>query len=166
MNDQTKRRQTRRNNSRTTPEAIERRERDLQCVKLRRAGLGWDAIAQQLGYSDPGHAYRRFMAVMVDYPREDAEAARDLEADRYDQLQRAIWAKCLAGDTWAIDRALKIMDQRARLLGLNAPIRQQIEVLTESTVDAAIRELESQLAAREVDGAARRSPAGEAAPAT
>ncbi len=58
---------------------------------------------------------------MKEYPREDAVAARDLEADRYDQLQRAIWAKCLKGDTWAIDRALKLMDQRARLLGLNLP---------------------------------------------
>jgi hypothetical protein len=91
-------------------------------VKLRRAGLGWDAIAQQLDYSDAGHAHRRFMVFMKDYPREDVVTARELEADRYDQLQRAIWAKCLKGDTWAFDRALKIMGQRARLLGLNVPV--------------------------------------------
>lgn len=107
--------------SRTTREAVERHERDSQCVQLRRAGLGWDAIAQQLGYSSAARAYERFMVFMKDYPREDAVAARELEADRYDQLQRAVWAKCLKGDTWSIDRALKIMDQRARLLGLNLP---------------------------------------------
>jgi hypothetical protein len=105
----------------TTPAAVERRERDAQCVQLRRAGLGWDAIATQLGYSSAARAYEQFMSFMKEYPREDAVAARDLEADRYDQLQRAIWAKCLRGDTWSIDRALKLMDQRARLLGLNLP---------------------------------------------
>lgn len=127
----------------TNPAAVARHERDVRCVKLRGAGMGWQDIAQQLGYASAGHAYDRFMVVMKDYPREDVETARETEADRYDALQRAIWAKCLKGDNWAIDRALKLMDQRARLLGLNAPLRQQIEVITESTVDAAIRELET-----------------------
>lgn len=116
-----KKRQPRGSAARTTAEAIARRERDTQCVQLRRAGLGWDAIAKQLGYSSAARAYEQFMSFMKEYPREDAVAARDLEADRYDQLQRAIWAKCLKGDTWSIDRALKLMDQRARLLGLNLP---------------------------------------------
>ncbi len=107
--------------ARTTPTAIERRERDTKCVQLRRAGVDWASIAQQLGYASAGHAHKQFMAFMKDYPREDAVAARELEADRYDQLQRAIWKKCLSGDTWAIDRVLKIMDQRERLLGLNLP---------------------------------------------
>lgn len=146
-----KRRHTTPNNSRTTAEAVARRERDAQCVQLRRAGLGWDAIAQQLGYSSAARAYERFNVFMHEYPREDAEAARELEADRYDQLQRAIWAKCLKGDTWAIDRALKLMDQRARLLGLNMPVRQTIEVISESTVDRAIKELTEQLEAQGVD---------------
>lgn len=140
-----KRRHTTPNNSRTTEAAIARHERDVQCVQLRRAGLGWDAIAGQLGYSSAARAYERFQVFMKEYPREDAEAARELEADRYDQLQRAIWAKCLKGDTWAIDRALKLMDQRARLLGLNMPVRQTIEVISESTVDKAIAELEAQI---------------------
>ena len=138
-------------NSVTTPEAIERHERDAKCVNLRRAGLGWDAIATQLGYTSAARAYEQFMVFMKAYPREDAETAREVEADRYDQLQRAIWAKCLKGDQWAIDRALKIMDQRARLLGLNLPVRQQIEVITESTVDAEIRALTEQLEALGVE---------------
>lgn len=135
----------------TTAKAVERRERDAQCVSLRRAGLGWDAIAKQLGYTSAARAYEQFMSFMKEYPRENAVAARELEADRYDQLQRAIWAKCLKGDTWAIDRALKLMDQRARLLGLNMPVRQTIEVITESTVDTAIAALTAQLEAQAVE---------------
>jgi hypothetical protein len=97
-------------------------------VNLRRAGLSWDEIAKQLGYSSAARASEQFHAFMKDYPREDAVTARDMEADRYDQLQRAIWAKCLKGDNWAIDRVLKIIDQRTRLLGLNAPVQAVAEI--------------------------------------
>jgi len=136
---QPKKRALRGRAAQTTPEAVARRERDTQCVQLRRAGLGWDAIAKQLGYSSAARAYEQFMSFMKDYPREDAVAARDLEADRYDQLQRAIWAKCLKGDTWSIDRALKLMDQRARLLGLNLP--PQVDPGAHSAVDAWLRHI-------------------------
>lgn len=40
----------------------------------------------------------------------------------------------------AIDRLLKIQERRARLQGLDAPTKQQIHVLTEDVVDAALRE--------------------------
>ncbi len=151
---------SRRGDRRTTADALERHARDHECVKLRRAGVGWEVIAEQLGYASPGHAYDRFMVFMKDYPREDAETAREVEADRLDQLQRAIWAKCLKGDTWAIDRALRISDQRCRLLGLNMPVRQQIEVITESAVDAAIRTLTEQLDNDDAEVAGADSPAG------
>lgn len=118
-----RRRRTTPNNSRTTKVAIERRERDLQCVNLRRAGLGWQAIADQLNYASPGHAHERFMVFMREYPREDVETARDLEADRLDEAQRAIWVRCVKGDLQALDRLLKLSAQRAKLLGLNAQVR-------------------------------------------
>jgi hypothetical protein len=137
--------------SSTTPASIERRERDLECVRLRRDGLHWETIAQQLGYNAPGNAYRQFMIIMHEYPREDVETARDIEAERYDQLQQAIWAKCLNGDTWAIDRALKLMDQRARLLGLNKPVPQTFNLVTETDVDRAIRELTEKLNSRQTE---------------
>jgi hypothetical protein len=139
-------------NSKTSPAAIERLERDLANVNLRRSGVAWDAIATQLGYADAGHAHRRFMAVMAAYPREDVDQARQVELDRLDQIQHAIWAQCLDTESknqhWAIDRMLKLSDQRARLLGLNAPVRQEISVLSESVVDKAIRELQAQMQAQ------------------
>ena len=141
-------------NSPSTPAAIERLERDLKCVQLRRANMEWDAIAQQLGYSDAGHAYRRFMAVMKAYPREDVDSAREVELQRYNALLESVWPMCLDNDIdnkrqlWAIDRAQRLMDQRARLMGWNRPVRQEISVLTESTVDKAIKDLQVQLQAQ------------------
>lgn len=136
----------------SSPEVIARRERDQRAVDMRRAGVSWDAIARALGYSDSSHAHKSFMVYMREYPRESIEDARQVELDRLDQLQAAIWQQCLAsGSTnqhWAIDRMLKISDQRARLLGLNAPVRQEVSVITESTVDQAIRDLQTQLEAQ------------------
>lgn len=136
----------------SSPEVIARAERDQRAVDMRRAGVSWDAIARALGYSSSGRAHSAFLSYMSSYPRESIDDARQVELDRLDQLQAAIWQQCLAsGSTnqhWAIDRMLKISDQRARLLGLNAPVRQEVSVITESTVDRAISDLQAQLEAQ------------------
>lgn len=134
------------------PETIARRERDAECVRLRRGGMSWDAIARTLDYGGAGSAYRAFMEFMRAYPKEDANESRQLELDRLDAVQQAIWVRCLDSDDkdqhWAIDRFLKISDQRARLMGLNKPVRQEISVLSEHTVDDAIVALQEQLASQ------------------
>lgn len=134
------------------PEVIARAERDAKAVELRRAGMTWDAIARTLGYSDSGHAHGAFRRYMANYPREAVEDLRQLELDRLDAMQHAIWPRVLdatdSNQHWAMDRALKIQDQRSRLMGLNKPVRQEVTVLTESTVDTAIAALKEQLAAQ------------------
>lgn len=135
------------NRARTSPTRLAIRERDEQAAALRRAGATWAQIANQLGYSSAGHAHNQFMVLMHEYPRESLEATRDLEADRLDQLQRALWPKALGGDQGAISTVLRIMDQRARLLGYNAPVRKEITVLTETVVDEALVKAAEQHAA-------------------
>lgn len=134
------------------PEVIARRERDAEAVALRRNGMTWDAIARTLGYSDAGHAHTAFTRFMASYPKEAVDESRQLELDRLDAVQQSIWVRCLDSDDkdqhWAIDRFLKISDQRARLMGLNKPVRQEISVLSEHTVDDAIVALQEQLASQ------------------
>jgi hypothetical protein len=136
----------------SSPAVIARNERAQRAVDMRRAGVSFDAIARALGYASSGHAHTAFMTYMREYPRESIDDARQVELDRLDQLQAAIWQQCLASGSsnqhWAIDRMLKISDQRARLLGLNAPVRQEVSVITESTVDRAISDLQAQLEAQ------------------
>lgn len=131
------------------PTVVARRTRDAEAVKLRRQGMTFDVIARTLGYASSGHAHAAFTAHMATYPKEDVEMARQLECDRLDALQAAIWQRCMDSEdklqTWAMDRALKISDQRARLLGLNRPVRQEISVLTENTVDDAIKALQQSM---------------------
>jgi hypothetical protein len=147
---QTTRRQNRGNKGATvttTPEAIERRERDLQCVELRKAGATWQSIADTLGFADPGHAYKRFQVVMKDYPREDVETARNIISDRYDAMIRALWPKVLKGNEWAIDRVTRISESQAKLLGANRPEKLELSV-GGTELDAALRELEVEMKAR------------------
>lgn len=141
-----------RGESPTKPAVIARRERDAEAVALRRNGMSWDAIARTLGYADSGHAHRAFTNFMANYPKEAVDESRQLELDRLDAVQQSIWTRCLDSDDkdqhWAIDRFLKISDQRARLMGLNKPVRQEISVLSEHTVDDAIIALQEQLASQ------------------
>lgn len=131
----------------TRPEDIARRERDLKCVELRKAGVAWQAIADQLGYASPGHAYERFMVVMRDYPREDVETVRNMISDRHEAALRALWPDVLRGKWLAIDRTTRILEALAKLHGANRP--EKIEITQgESDLDAALRELEEQMRLR------------------
>lgn len=61
--------------------------------------------------------------------RQDASAGdraelRTLEAQRLDRLFLVVWRQALTGDLAAVDRALRIQDRRAKLLGLDEPSRQ------------------------------------------
>lgn len=132
---------------RTSPEALERQERDQQALQLRRSGVTWDVIAQQLEYASAGHAYNQVTKLMREYPREDIEAYRDLLIDRQELVIRVLTPKVLKADTWAIDRYLKACDQLARLTGSNRPEKLELSVGA-SELDAALRELEQELRAR------------------
>ncbi|MGV7222960.1 MAG: hypothetical protein ACQ9MH_15700 [Nitrospinales bacterium] len=44
-----------------------------------------------------------------------------MESERLDQLHRGCWDAAIGGDLYAIDRALKIMERRSKLFGLDAP---------------------------------------------
>lgn len=131
----------------TKPEDIERRQRDLQCVKLRGAGVDWQVIADQLGYASPGHAYDRFMVVMREYPREDVETVRNLISDRHEAALRALWPDVIRGRWLAIDRTTRILEALAKLHGANRP--EKIEITQgETNLDTALRELEEQMRLR------------------
>lgn len=131
----------------TSPEGIARTERNLKCVQLRKAGVDWQTIADQLGYASPGHAYNQFMRVMRDYPREDVETVREVIYDRYEAIVRALWARVLKGDTWAIDRVNRTLELQAKLMGANRP--EKLGPSAGATdLDEALRELDKEMKAR------------------
>jgi hypothetical protein len=82
---------------------------------------------------------------------------RRVEVERLDVLLRALWPKALAtGDKQqprAVEMCLSIMARRSALMGLDAPSRRVVEIVTEDALDEAIANLRSEIADFEAAGA-------------
>lgn len=122
-------------NRRATAHNAEITDKERQALELRKAGASFDQIAERLGYSDRSGAHRAVSRALQSVLKEPAEELRALEAERLDRLLLAFWNDALDGDVKAADRVLRIMDQRAKLQGLNMPTK--IDVDSTVTVDPA-----------------------------
>ena len=101
-------------------QAVERQRRALE---LRKAGASFEEIASTLGYAGKSGAYRAVISALKRTLQEPADEVRKLEAARLDRAQRAAWERMLAGDLEALGKVLKVMERRAKLLGLDAPAK-------------------------------------------
>lgn len=127
----------------TKVDQIELAERRAQALKLRKAGVMYEQIAERLGYSDGPHAARDITRGIRETPRDDAKELVQLELLRLDQLLQSMWPEALKGSTWHVDRCLAIADRRARYLGLDAPAK--LEVTAVTALDEKVRALEAEL---------------------
>lgn len=122
-------------------------DRDIKVLELRRSGLTFEEIAKEVGLSRNGvvMGYKRAMKRAL--IRAGSEELRDIELDRLDRLQRAVWERAMNADLPAVQTVLRIMEQRAKLLGLNAPETHKVEVsvLDPNTVDAEVLRLAEML---------------------
>lgn len=121
-------------------------QRRRQAVMMRLAGADYELIARQLGYASRGAActdIQRALEVSLEEQARDAEVLRQQELLRLDRIQAGVWPAAIAGDTKSADIALKIIDRRCRLLGLDAPTR--LEVVSMGAVEAEIERLSKQL---------------------
>lgn len=118
--------------------------REQQVLQLRRFGATFEAIAKQLGYANEGGAYKAYQRACLSIIRDDVEDLRQLEIDRLDFALVKIMPKVSEGQLNAIDRMLRIMERRARLLGLDAPVKAELEVNFDDadTIDAEVARLE------------------------
>ena len=116
--------------------------RRAQAIQLRLAGADYESIATQLEYASRGAAYtdisRALDQALVEQRRE-ADVLRQEELLRLDRLQRAVWSEAVKGDVPSVLAALRIVDRRCKLLGLDAPTRH--EVITVGAVEEEIRRL-------------------------
>lgn len=111
--------------SKTSPRRLAAHDRHLRALALRKAGYTFRAIANELGYNDQAAAYHAIMKVLADTAREPADEVRGMELDRLDDMLSRIAKRIQAGDLAAIDTALRIQTRRAKLLGLDAPVKQE-----------------------------------------
>ena len=104
----------------------EMRRRDARVYELRIQGNTFEQIASEVGYSGPSGAWQAHQRIKSEWIFESIEEARHLELMRLDELQVAVWDRAINGDLPAAHCVLKIMDRRAKLLGLDKP--EKVEV--------------------------------------
>ena len=109
--------------SKASEKRIAAAERQARALELRKAGLGYAAIARQLNYAGPSGAYKAITTALGALTREPARELLNLELARLDDLLLGLWADARKGNVAKVDRVLKIMARRAALLGLDAPTR-------------------------------------------
>ena len=94
--------------------------RRAKAVELAVQGRSYDFIANEIGVSSRGNAWRIVQKALRDRVVAGVNELRDVELARLDALQATAWPRAATGDLASIDVILRIMDKRARLLGLHA----------------------------------------------
>ena len=124
--------------SRTSERILRGREREEQSLTLRLAGATYRQIGNQLGITEQGAhaAVMRALKRQIKRMAEPAEEVRQLELERLDRLLVGVWRQATQGNQGAIDRALKIMQRRAALLGLDEVTKQRVEVSVHDVEEA------------------------------
>ena len=100
-------------------------ERRVKALELRKAGVSYRQIAEALGV-DVRTAHRDVMHELEQIEKHAAELrprVLQLELERADALWMASYPEAKRGHLGAIDRCVKIMERRAKLLGLDAATR-------------------------------------------
>lgn len=101
-------------------------ERRIRAVNLRRAGADYRSIARSLGVS-PSTAWRlvddALRLVLVD----GTERLRQIEGERLDDAQRAIWPAVVSGDLRAVDVLVRLSARRARMFGLDLEAEHEVD---------------------------------------
>lgn len=96
-----------------------------QAIELRRSGLGYVEIGAKLNIGK-STAHRLIEAGMESARAQITASVDQLRAEevsRLDGILATLYPSAAAGDVQAIDRVIKIGERRAKLLGLDAPVR-------------------------------------------
>lgn len=104
-------------------------ERRLQALDLRKRGLSYRAIGDKLGI-DFTTAYKDVMAELKRLAAENhdkADELRAMELERLDMLIKGLEPMATVGNPGAVNSYIKCMERRAKLLGLDAPTKVQVD---------------------------------------
>lgn len=107
----------------TSPRKISAAEKRKQALELRKAGFTFQQIGDQLGVTR-GMAFRYVKDTLDEINEkqiEEAKQIRTLEVERLDRLWVVSYQQAKNGNLGAVDRCIKIMERRSKLLGLDAP---------------------------------------------
>lgn len=106
-----------RKNTHSPATLAETQQKRNKALEMRLAGKTQQQIAVEMGVHK-STVSGWIKDAIADITRENAEEYIQIQQNRFDAMLAGIWSDATRGDTWKIDRALAIEDQRAKLLGL------------------------------------------------
>lgn len=136
-------------------------EKQAQALELRKQGKTYEDIAKALGYHDASGASKAVKSALDRIIREPAKDVLQLELQRLDALLETALHTVYSGggdekrdlSLDAIDRVLRIMERRAKYLGLDKPTKVDTRIGDLARLsEKELREKYKQLAGREWDG--------------
>lgn len=135
--------------SRNNIKRQQRTARNTQAVTLRLSGLTYAQIGERMGIST-NSAQRMVTRTLQESQDAAVDNLRSIENARLDRAQAAIWKDVLDGDLQAVQTFLRISDRRAKMNGLDAPQKVDMNLNVKQEMEQAITELESVLIQGEV----------------
>ena len=105
----------------TRPKRARLTERRRRALELRMEGFTFSEIARQVGYASPSGAYEAVSTALDSAVVDAADEFRKLHIARLEALLVGLWSAAREGQLGAVDRALKLLDREAKLLGLDLP---------------------------------------------
>lgn len=132
--------------------AAKRLGKTRQAMEMRIQGFDYAEIAYQLGYGTADAAAKDVHdALEEEYlhnERTSQEVLRMIELKRLNTLYNSLQTGIERGNTRAIDIAVKVSERIAKLTGVEAAVKTQVEVVEMQTVNAEIERLKAEIAAR------------------
>ena len=112
---------SRNDGAKTAPAKIPAAARREKALELRASGQSIRAIANELGVSKSQvqRDIEKELKAAAEGRRKIAELLIDLELTKLDELEQEAWKHIRDGELSAIDRVLRSMERRAKLLGLD-----------------------------------------------
>jgi hypothetical protein len=107
-------------------EQVDALGRQLQALELRKAGVSYQKIADALGYAHASGAHKAVESALKRTLQDPADEVRRLEVERLDAALFALWPSVTKGQYKAVEVALRLMERRAKLLGLDAPTKTDV----------------------------------------
>jgi hypothetical protein len=161
------------------PRSVEAREKDYKALAMVQRGFTYRQIGAELGWSSTASVSLAVKRALKEISRVDPDEVVKLMRSRLDDYRRQAWRVLgtrhyvtspsgavarhpITGDPLvddgpvlqALDRLLKYDIEERKMLGVDAPTRTRVQIITEDDVDQAIRELTEKHASMEARGLA------------
>lgn len=130
------------------------KERSAKALAMRLAGQPYEVIARECGYASRASAWKAVQRALVD-EHGDVDANRSaLRLEMVGQLD-LLWRRAMkrvmqdGSDAMrAVDSAARVLDRKARLLGLDAPTKVELTTELDEEIDRLVEQM-SQLSGAE-----------------